>query len=73
MMSAQETWITLRFKGEIPIELDAQDTAEKLLVYLQNCIQHDDGQTHGFEYVQPGDVIEVEEEAQIYDLSGEHL
>ena len=63
----QEVWITLRFKGEADAELDSDKMAEDMLRTLEKYIDgRPDGLIHGFERVVPGDVVEVEEEAEIY-------
>ncbi len=62
----QEVWITLRFKGYADAKLDADKMAADLLADLTSHLHAGTG-THGFMPSQPGDVIEVEEEAQIYD------
>ena len=63
---SQELWITLRFKGYAEASAPAQHVAEQTLADLQAHLE----QRHGalpFAISQPGEVIDVEEEAQIYD------
>jgi len=79
----QELWITLRFKGCADIEDDEQLVARRLLSHLENLLARPRptfadrllsilGVTkpqHGFTLCQPGDVIDIETEAQIYALN----
>lgn len=62
----QEVWITLRFKGEMDVSGDSSAIAAALLAELESHIAVG-GQSHGFEYGQPGDVLEIEEESEIYE------
>ncbi|MEN5275796.1 hypothetical protein ABE527_02485 [Brucella sp. TWI432] len=62
----QEIWITLRLKGYVDADADVQKVGENLLSHLENHIR-EGGQAHGFMSSQPGDVLEIEEEAEIYD------
>ena len=62
-----EVWITLRFKGEASAEADSRKVAENLLTSLETFIEAG-GQAHGFMVTQRGDVLEVEEEAAIYNM-----
>lgn len=61
----QEVWITIRLKGQMQAALDANAIAGRV---LEACSAHFTGDDRGtgFETVIHGDVIEVEEEAQIY-------
>lgn len=64
-MSDTEVWITLRFKGSIDQEADANKVADNLLAHLEDHLRAG-GQTHGFMVDQNGDVLEVETEEEIY-------
>lgn len=61
----QEIWITLRFKGETDADADADKVAANLLESLESFIAAG-GQAHGFMVTQPGDVLGVGQEAEIY-------
>lgn len=60
----QEVWITIRLKGEMRAAFDAQNLALRVLQHAEQTFLDKD---MGFTVCQPGDVIEVEEEAQIYN------
>lgn len=60
-----EVWITLRFKGSADATANVDEVAKALLEHLEGHLQVG-GQSHGFEYCQPGDVLEVLEEREIY-------
>jgi hypothetical protein len=62
----QELWITLRFKGYANASAPAQHVAEQTLADLQAHLELRHGALP-FAISQPGEVIDVEEEAQIYD------
>lgn len=62
----QELWITLRFKGYADASAPAQHVAEQTLADLQAHLELRYGALP-FAISQPGEVIDVEEEAQIYD------
>lgn len=62
----QELWITLRFKGYANASAPAQHVAEQTLADLQAHLELRYGALP-FAISQPGEVIDVEEEAQIYD------
>ncbi len=62
----QELWITLRFKGYADAEAPAQHVAEHTLADLQAHLERRYGALP-FAISQPGEVINIEEEAQIYD------
>lgn len=61
----QEVWITLRFKGYVDANADLEKVAAELLENLQSYIELGVS-SHGFMTSQPGDVIEIEDEAAIY-------
>lgn len=63
---SQELWITLRFKGYADATRDAQRIAEQTLAALQSYLEQRPP-CLPFALAQPGEIIEVEEEAQIYD------
>lgn len=63
---SQELWITLRFKGYANASTPAQSVAEQTLAGLQAHLELRYGALP-FTISQPGEVIEIEEEAQIYD------
>lgn len=67
--SRQELWITLRFKGEADSSADPQNIAQRLLDDLQSQLVRPNHPT-GFSACQPGDIIEIEEEAHIYKTAG---
>lgn len=71
----QEVWITIRLKGEMDAAHDANAVATELLQHLEQCLILREGlgtqPALGFSYCQPGDVIEVEEEARIYGNESE--
>lgn len=65
-MSNQEVWITVRLKGELPIEMDATEAANQVLTSIM-----DHPMPCGFvlqDWQGAHEVIEVQEEAQIYNL-----
>lgn len=62
----QELWITLRFKGYADAAAPAQNVAEQTRADLQAHLERRYGALP-FAISQPGEVIDVEEEAQIYD------
>lgn len=62
----QELWITLRFKGYADATAPAQHVAEHTLADVQAHLERRYGALP-FAVSQPGDVIDVEEETQIYD------
>lgn len=62
----QEVWITIRLKGELNANADARNAAETVLAATEAHFKTRAGRMI-FNICQPGDVIEVEEEAQIYN------
>lgn len=62
----QELWITLRFKGYADALADPRHIANDLLAELQAHLELKYGAI-SFAISQPGDVMEIEEEAEIYD------
>jgi hypothetical protein len=78
----QEVWITLRLKGSVPLSVDAHKTADAVVkrieTYLllgptnqkpslwQRFFNHTTGGLD-FSLCQPAEIIEVEEEVDIYD------
>lgn len=62
----QEVWITIRLKGEMNAALDADSVAAHVLQHIEKMLEPADS-VATFSVCQPGDVLEVEEEAQIYD------
>lgn len=62
----QEIWITIRLKGEADASLDPDKIAQAVLTRCQNACR-DAGVELAFVVTQPGDVLEVEEEAEIYE------
>ncbi len=81
----QELWITLRFKGCADIEDDEQLVARRLLSHLENLLARPrptladrllsilefNKLRHGFTLCHPGDVMDIETEAEIYGLNEE--
>lgn len=81
----QELWITLRFKGCADVENDEQLVARRLLSHIEDHLARPRpsiadrllsifGITkpqHGFALCQPGDVMDIEAEAEIYGLEPE--
>lgn len=78
----QEVWITLRLKGSMPIDIDPEATAQTLLKRIETFLSkpempggwqgwrrflHRPTPSCRFTLTQQGDVIEIEEEAAIYD------
>jgi hypothetical protein len=78
----QEVWITLRVKGSMPLSIEAHKAAgtlvkriEAFLLYgpteekpfLWQRIFKPDVRDLNFTLTQPAELIEVEEEAEIYD------
>lgn len=61
----QEVWFTLRLKGEMIASADAKALAQQVLAHIEKILAPQDS-IGSFSVCQPGDVIEVEEEAQIY-------
>jgi len=79
----QELWITLRLKGSLDVHADEQQAARDLLAQIQQQIKNPATTIldralrllhlrkpidHGFTICQPGDVMDIETEAEIYDL-----
>ncbi|WP_020084859.1 hypothetical protein [Hyphomicrobium zavarzinii] len=62
---SQELWITLRFKGYAEASAPALRVAELTLADLQAHLERRHGALP-FAITQPGEIIEVEEDAQIY-------
>lgn len=62
----QEVWLTVKFKGYTDSSLNLDDAAPKLLAALENYIK-EQGNLHGFSVSQAGEVVAIEEEAQIYN------
>lgn len=81
----QELWITLRFKGCADVEDDEQLVARHLLSHLEALLARARPTLadrllsilgiakpqHGFTLCQPGDVMDIETEAEIYGLKQE--
>lgn len=80
----QEVWITLRIKGVMPLQADTLQTAHALLERIETYLeqpQEDNRRDffawfssrkprqNSFSITQKGDVIEIEEEAMIYDTT----
>ena len=65
----QEVWITIRLKGEMNAAYDADAIAKRVLLECEKLFVGQDRGT-GFETAADGDVIEVEEEAEIYHPEG---
>lgn len=78
----QEVWITLRLKGSMPLSVDADKAAGTLVKRIEAHLLHGStGQPPSlwhrlfnrnvskldFSLCQPVELIEVEEEAEIYD------
>lgn len=63
---AQELWITLRFKGYADRNHDPASIANDLLANLQAHLERGYGHIP-FAISQPGDVMDIEEEAAIYE------
>ena len=61
----QEVWITIRLKGEMNAADDANVIAKRVLDKCEHNFTHEHPGL-SFSICQPGDVIEVEEEAAIY-------
>ncbi|MEQ1717552.1 MAG: hypothetical protein ABL907_16505 [Hyphomicrobium sp.] len=78
----QEVWITLRLKGSMPLSIDPHLTAEMLLKRIEAYLMHGPQEPRApfwqrifirkprdlpFALTQPAEIIEVEEEAEIYE------
>lgn len=60
----QEVWITIKLKGYADVNTNLDETASKLLQAVQSTIGDKD--VAGFYIGKAGEVVSVEEEAQIY-------
>lgn len=67
-MSNQEVWITIRIKSELPVETDAEAYAEMLALQMQMADGERLGVNPFLTDCQLVEVIEVEQEADIYGL-----
>lgn len=78
----QEVWITVRLKGAVPLSADAHKAADKVVKRVEAYFLHGPtvqkpslwrrffDRTIGgldFSLCQPAELIEIEEEAEIYD------
>ncbi|OYW55484.1 MAG: hypothetical protein B7Y80_16910 [Hyphomicrobium sp. 32-62-53] len=78
----QEVWITLRLKGSVPLSVDAHKAADTVVKRVEAFLLHGPtvhkpslwrrffDRTIGgldFSLCQPAELIEIEEEAEIYD------
>lgn len=67
-MSNQEVWITIRIKSELPVETDAPAFAENMARRFNQCMTLKPKQYKFLYDASVVEVIDVEEEADIYGL-----
>lgn len=60
----QEVWITIKLKGYADVNTNLGDSSSKLLQVVESMIGDKD--VAGFYIGQTGEVVSIEEEAQIY-------
>jgi hypothetical protein len=78
----QEVWITLRLKGSMPLSSNADHAAGHLVKRIEAFLLETDEikiptlwekifrrqvRDHAFSLSQPAEIIEIEEESEIYD------